>query len=668
MGLLFLLASCKPYPKEVCDALDEAKDNRKELETVLEHYRGRDKQKYEAACFLIGNMLYHKSREEIALPAAYDSYFEYTDSLYKHFFGAMGVEQIKELQFRIPDSIRNYLAERYASLPSPQYSPGISDVEKVSATFLIDNIDLAFEMWRTSPLLRTMAFDEFKEVILPYRTSDECLLYKRSELKQRFYALLSQDGMSNIRKAIEWYKIYTLKQQRISYYTERNSNIGLYDLLLPSTEFNCHNQVSWTCNLFRACGMPVAYEFTSQWTNRGNKHFWCASPDSTGVYLPYSAPRNNLNEDWEEHLKFAGKVYRRTFEANKMSPYFLKAEDEVIPEVFELATLKDVTYRYHPTTSIELPLRGRMSSVLAYLSFVTRDGASPVAWGVIDKKRGVVSFEQVPLSMIFVLSYYEGDELKTVGEPFILQKNGGSVTMRTLEIDSVRREDMHLLRKYPPKLPLANLSKKLKGAYVLASNTTSGPSDTLCVLNSVPKPYLQEFDLNNRKAYRYYFFRARNKQPVNIAYIEFLGKKSSRHLYENPTPLPVFSASMIQKQETLYHIKGIPAATSLNAFDGDMETFVNDKSIEVDFKTPVRIEKVRLVPRNANNTIVRGDHYSLSYYREGEWMELGVQQAKYNYLTFRNIPINGLYLLQNLDNGKEELPFLYEDGKQKWIE
>lgn len=74
-SILIVYASCSPYPKDVQEALQQAHENSLELRTVLEHYRGKDSLKFKAACFLIANMPYHKSREEITLPKQYDNYF-----------------------------------------------------------------------------------------------------------------------------------------------------------------------------------------------------------------------------------------------------------------------------------------------------------------------------------------------------------------------------------------------------------------------------------------------------------------------------------------------------------------------------------------------------------------------------------------------------------------
>lgn len=56
---LFSFCSCHKYPIEVRIALEQAGENRPQLEFVLNKYYWGDRYKYRAACFLIANMPYH---------------------------------------------------------------------------------------------------------------------------------------------------------------------------------------------------------------------------------------------------------------------------------------------------------------------------------------------------------------------------------------------------------------------------------------------------------------------------------------------------------------------------------------------------------------------------------------------------------------------------------
>ena len=66
--------------------------------------------------------------------------------------------------------------------------------------------------------------------------------------------------------------------------------------------------------------------------------------------------------------------------------------------------------------------------------------------------------------------------------------------------------------------------------------------------------------------------------------------------------------------------------------------------------------------------IVAGDSYLLMYYDGTQWKEhLPIVYAGKNYLDFTDVPVASLYLLRNLTNGKEELPFFYRNGKQYFL-
>ena len=101
----------------------------------------------------------------------------------------------------------------------------------------------------------------------------------------------------------------------------------------------------------------------------------------------------------------------------------------------------------------------------------------------------------------------------------------------------------------------------------------------------------------------------------------------------------------------------------MEIFDGDMLTFSIQKWAGMDFGKPVKIDRVRIAPRNADNGIKIGDTYQLFYWDE-TWVSAGTQQAEYNFLKFKNVPANALYWLKNMDHGKEEQPFFYVNGKQ----
>lgn len=662
--LLILCCACHPYPKEVEQALTLSGKNKEELIKVLEYYKGKDELKFAAACFLISNMPYHKSKTQQILPSYYFRHFNKIDSICRVDSGATK-----------NDSLKRQLAHTFDSTPPPSEVSAKTDIEILTSTYLIDNIECAFDEWKRSPLLSTLSFDEFKEWVLPYRTVDESIVDNKRLLKSVIYDRIALNGMDDIRKPIDCYQKYVRLQKTMNAYITSKHHVGLFDPFIPAFKMDCHNLAARTCNYFRACGIPVVYEFTPQWPDKDSRHYWCASPDSNHVLQPYTPPYNNLREDWDESLKYVGKVYQRTFGAMKNTPYFLKNINEVVPSVFDIATIKDVTERYHPCQTLTLPIKGKLQNNLAYLSFFNTEGKLvPVAWGEINKSKCTVIFHQVPINILFFPSYCsdEGDVL-SFDKPFILKRDTitGHVVRDEFVCDTHRKCSMHLLRKYPQKKSLAACRQNLQGAHLLGAAQWDGPYDTLLVIKGVPGPHWIEYRFNNFRKYRYYRFSPRDKLPMDIAEFEFLGKKDGKHKYSTPTKLPVFSlASGTVESDEYQKVEGSPMKTGslyANFFDGNPETYTRWGYLGMDFKSPVCISRIRLLPRTAMNIIEIGQQYQLLYFKDDKWIEHKTLITEYNYLDIDSVPSGTVYWIRNLNKGKEELPFFYRGGKQIFI-
>jgi hypothetical protein len=707
--LILFLASCQKYPQEVRLALKEAGDNKQELIEVLDHCKKQGKKEFEAACFLIANMRYHQSAEFVERSEAHIAYFAKADSLYSTIFGGMDTESINDFASKAYDDWRKQRFEDYNNLPPiVRHNNKSSDLQTIQADFLIDNIVCAFDEWQHNPLLKNMDFDTFKEFVLPYRTTDESPMFKRSEIRALYQKELSKEGYSNPVLPIERYKVYVEKCRWLNYYAKPFEHTGIFDIQLPKFKMDCHNVANWTCNILRACGVPAVYEYTPQWVDRSRRHFWCASPDSMGIVQPFTPPENNLRDDWESEIKYAGKVYRKGFAANKRSPYFASGDYEYIPEELSSPLLTDQTSRYKQTVTLRLPFPYKTDNRLAYLCMFDGDGLNPVGWGRINKRAKEVIFEQVPIDMVFVPVYYEDEKEVPIGSPFMVGSEGEitaipqpltenhpqttyafrvidgklksvknksktPLPLRYLSIapDGTFISDMTLLRKYPEKRTLQKLQQQLVGAFFVGSDQEKTNFDTLFILEKTPVPYLQEISWNHTAKYRYYRFFTHDKGPVNIAHMEFLGPYSNRHDCAKPTPLPVLSPQdTLTHEETLYKINGTPLRTGSKpevAFDDDYETFVGSSGIGMDFNKPVLITHVRFIPRTANNAIVAGDTYQLLFHNGQIWEEHDIQEARYNYLEFHDVPSGTLYWLRDLSHGKEELPFFYVDGKQHFM-
>ncbi|MCD8262180.1 MAG: hypothetical protein LUD15_12515 [Bacteroides sp.] len=710
LAILFIWVACTPYSEEVKHTLEAARNNRAEMEEVLAYFKDQGRTPYRAACFIVANMPYHKSRTTIEVDVSYKAFFTGTDSLYSELFKGMELADIQPLQLWEYDSLRLELAAGFNGLSSPK--PAFTDewdMTTVSAAFLITTIEQALTVWKESPYLKDMPFDEFKEFVSPYRVTNEALMLDKSTIRSLYEErILKENSPPSITDPLERFKVYVDKCRLINKHTHPKEHAGIYDLFLPKFKMDCYNMTNWSCNILRACGIPVVYEFTPQWRKRTQRHFWCVSPDSTGIWQPYTAPDNNIREDWESDIKYAGKVYRKTFGAQRNTPWFMAAVHEAIPSLFDTPLLADQTWYYHQTVTLRLPFTERVENQVVYLCMDLQGELNPVSWGRVDSRKEQMIFEQVPLNTLFFPACYDEDRLIPVGEPFMIQADGTvpeiplslsgnkpgkvyDITVKdgvlyrtgklsaplrklfylTLSCDTTRTLSMHTERKYPEKRRLRDLQERLRGVLLLGSNEKLENFDTLCVLGHTPYPFLQQLSVEKPGKYRYYLFTTHDRGPVNIAHLKFLGARSGDHRCVTPTPLPIFSREeeKLQQDEGLCRILGTPLRTGSKsevAFDGDYLTFAGSSRIGMDFGSPATITYWRFVPRTANNGIVRQNRYVLMYYDQG-WKEAGVKYASANFLDWEDVPQATLFRLRNLTEGKEELPFFYLERKQYFL-
>lgn len=165
--LLFLFLSCTNHMQErVAVALNFSKDNKQELKKVLSYYKGQSS-KLKAAQFLIANMPYH-----------------YT-------YIGWEIDTLKQLKKRsiTEGKISEEVIQRWNYF-NFMHLPREYDIHKISSAYLIENIDLAFEVWENRPWSKYYSFEDFCEYILAYRIEDEPLESWRRKYYDRYMPIL----------------------------------------------------------------------------------------------------------------------------------------------------------------------------------------------------------------------------------------------------------------------------------------------------------------------------------------------------------------------------------------------------------------------------------------------------------------------------------------------
>lgn len=158
VGVLMLPTSCIHFglsseERYLEEALENAGDNRSELEKVLKYFEVEpDSFKLRAAHFLISNMPFHQS---------------YTGRGIEQYDSAYLKMACEPLEFR--DSVFRILSDSIEK----NDMQGIADIKNVKAEYLISHINDVCDTWRQSSWQKYFSDDIFFEYVLPYRVFTE---------------------------------------------------------------------------------------------------------------------------------------------------------------------------------------------------------------------------------------------------------------------------------------------------------------------------------------------------------------------------------------------------------------------------------------------------------------------------------------------------------------
>ncbi len=613
-AIALCITACSRYPADVEHALELAGDNRTELEQVLEHYRTRpvDNLKYRAACFLIGNM-----------PGKYSE-------------DPRGVEQYDSLASQCVRIIVNFKIayEKFDSLVKHHHLSSMGtkvyDLHRISATYLINNIDQAFKVWEEQPWGKDIAFGEFCETILPYRVSTEPLEPWRDKVLEKYSVLY--DSLKNSTGLGVLSASQYLCSRVDRYWRAQIPTVGLtamsYSMVEKMRIGTCVEMTALGTFIMRGLGIPVSVDYTPQWPDRGHRHQW-NSLFVPGVtkQLPFMITDAIPGEPYINDRKKA-KVYRRQWQ--------LLPKNAINP--------KDVSHEYFDGAQITLPLSNiPKDEKIICLTVFNNQEWRPVCYGKIKNSRAL--FDNMGKEILYLPTL---NDQTPVGYPFRISKEG---KMQFLVPDTSQTTQLTLYRKYPI---LSSWAARMKGGlFEGADNVSFKPSYLLGRIDHVPDLYFQTIVIDHPQKYRYIRYFAPEKSFGNIAELEFY--RNDRQILGKPVGTPGASESLSFDK----------------VFDGDVLTFFDTPApdrpwVGMDFGHPVLIDKIRYLPRNDDNTIAIGQTYELFYWENNDWVSLGRQIPTEQVLHYDNVPGNALYLLRNLTKGVEERPFTYENGEQVW--
>ena len=552
------------------------------------------------------------------------------------------------------------------------------DTSYVTSEFLIEHIDNAFEVWRNNEYAKKLSFEDFKEYILPYSSLQLYgFLNTGKRLNKIFLPILCLDSAKTLTECVCRYNLTIGNIRNLNGANRRKYIAGLYDMYVHGIH-DCIDIAVWGCNILRACGVPTVVENVIGYRDFVGEHYYCSVYDAdSGKWLPFNA-ESSLPGNFSFENPKCLNVYRHLYAAQKNTPYFLKGESEAIPAELSNPCIKDVTSEYCSVYKVSLAGDSSVANKLAYLAtFNAQSGIKVTTWGVVDSITNHVTFDNVIPKILYMPVYYTDKGFKSFSQPFYLTINNGVTEINYIpgiNNDSTTTS-LYLTRKFPHKESMKRVADGLIGGRFLgASNSDFSEVDVLYTINDAPLPALKEYKLNKIGSYKYYRFQAPKENPqANISHLEWITNKNFG--YENSDN--VTRTHCLNYEDTLDVVndslkvklldRDSHRMTWAKEYDGNMQTAPGAyPNITLTLDEPQIVTAVRFAPLNADNGIKNGNVYELFYWEDG-WKSCGIKAAKYEFIEFKDVPINKIYWLKNHTEGKEEMPFIIVDDEQKFI-
>lgn len=606
------------YPPEIESVLQSAGKNRKELENVLRQYSRNpsDSLKLRAAEFLIANM-----------PGKYSSFYDapWNDvaTVHQRWTSSSDKQMVLD-KYRLDEPVRK------------------DDVTHITAAYLINNIELAFKVWRESSWGKHIPFDVFCEEILPYRVGDEPLENWRGKVLAGFADLYKSFREDTTITSVE--ACCKVNDRLPRFKLDKDFPSMSYSQLMTSSRGMCDHMTSFAIFAMRGLGIPVTYDFLQMRPFDSRGHSWNSVRDNQGVYTSFMGAESNPGKSHLGTTMLRAKTYRLLFA--KQQHVTLNKED-IPPLLHNINYMDDITDEYDPCIDMCLPVpENHLNQTgYAFLAILNETGNwSPVAWGTVDTDS--IRFQSVK-SGLYLPVYYQKRKQTPVGYPFRFENNSfhffQPLSSHVMSFTSIAPVSFEWARGMKGgKFEVGNQSD-FSDARTIHTIGTAGPGyHTVSVMPT--------------SAYRYVRYVSPSGWRCNVSMLEFYDENRQK-LQGAAVGTPGSSSNTTMSPD--------------NAFDSNVDTFYEAESepswVGLDLEEPRRIAKIRYLSRTDGNGIYEGQVYELFYWNGNKWQSLGRKTADSHILQYET-PANALLYLKNITkNRMYKTPFLMENGIQKWF-
>ena len=601
-------------------ALKLAGNNRLELEKVLVYYQDSGL-KYEAACFLIENM-----------PGYYTLVGNELDSM-KSYLKTSNEQGIVDA--RVKTKCEQFDKRRLKK---------IFDVKTITSEFLINNIERAFRVWKTRPWNKNLSFDNFCEMILPYRIGDEPLEEWWVAYEDRYGDIMDRYTGDDV---IEAANLFCDTLQKDGFRPCRHYSTphlgALYQL--ENRVGRCVDECDLIVYLMRTMGIPITlhrYYYSSE-TRTG--HVWPVIRDTTGRYVPYHFLQgHSVRDSVYTDRRRIGKIFQELWERNDID----EKVDGSVPPFFKQSYIKDVSYMYFKDT-LEIEMKESYGENVYLGVFGAKE------WKGIDRavvKNGKLYFYNVESEMVYVLLTYEKGKYIELDFPFYY--DGERIYPYVPNINQQVSAVLH--RKNLLPYWFSEYKQHVKGGrFEMANDSLFSNATLLHLIEEAPMIDYNMIAMGCDMEARYVRYVAPEGQKAELSEFKMFWKE------EMIEPYSVYGSIPRDKNMTIQWVNDCDPLTYY--VSKDMGAY-----IVLDFGKRIKFDNLLYITRTDDNYIRIGDFYEL-FYHAGNlgWVSLGVKQARKPELYYDNVPQNALLYFHNITRGREEQVFHLEDGKQVFV-
>ncbi len=529
-----------------------------------------------------------------------------------------------------------FYKEAWAEFAGQHYS----DLHGIKSELLKENIEYAFKAWQL-PWAKHLSFEEFCEYVLPYRILDEPLSSWRKylfEQQKDFIAYLLKERIDNPVEVIKL--LNDSLMGRFVFYSKINAPyLSIADLdKYPAGQ--CEHRYLLFTAMARAIGLPVAIDFSPQYTRHPGSHSWTAlTNDGQNEILAF-----NGGDKWVEQPFTGFKVYRNTYKnyekpKDKYLPYlftnpnFIDVSGEYPLDVFEYTLLLDESIKYQD---------------IFLFTFGIGTDLVPMAAGKIEAGKAVFKNCIFREEGLVVPVVYENGAQKIIGNPVVVKRN--DVPWLYEPTDSVRKA--RLVRKYPVSGDMWRFSDQVKDATIQGSNTRNfKDARTIYTFKNAPK-FFQFYDVDDANSYRYFRYLPAEGKGIHLAQLKFYFSSGDSLCVPGQTP---------------DILSNLPDSLTKNLFDDNIRTNFDAEAgnwVGIDAgKIPKKLCRVGILPRNNWNVVEKGHEYELLVFNKG-WRSFEFKKATDFHIDFDHVPHNVVMILKDLTEGKQERIFTYHNGWQ----